>query len=77
MTSEKNSDPNDILQQPIAYANLNVRARKATTKLKIFDVGALTQLTAEDLLECKNLGVVTLDHIRKRLAEIGLKLRGD
>jgi DNA-directed RNA polymerase subunit alpha len=33
--------------------------------------------TGEDLMECKNFGVTSLNEVREKLAERGLKLRGD
>ena len=37
----------------------------------------LVRRTAEDLLECKNFGVTSLNEVREKLAERGLKLRGE
>ena len=62
---------------PITELNLSVRARKCTTKLGIMTVGDLVRRTAEDLLECKNFGVTSLNEVREKLADRGLKLRGD
>jgi len=54
-----------------------VRARKCTTKLGINTIGDLVRRTAEDLLECKNFGVTSLNEVREKLTERGLKLRGE
>jgi DNA-directed RNA polymerase subunit alpha len=62
---------------PITELNLSVRARKCTTKLGITTIGDLVRRTAEDLLECKNFGVTSLNEVREKLSERGLKLRGD
>ena len=66
---------------PIAFfltdLSLSVRARKCTTKLGIGTIGELIRRTAEDLMECKNFGVTSLNEVREKLAERGLKLRGD
>jgi DNA-directed RNA polymerase subunit alpha len=71
------ADEQEIHGLPITDLNLSVRARKCTTKLGILTVGDLIRRTAEDLLECKNFGVTSLNEVREKLAERGLKLRGD
>jgi DNA-directed RNA polymerase subunit alpha len=47
------------------------------TKLGINSIGELVRRTGEDLMECKNFGVTSLNEVRERLAERGLRLRGD
>jgi DNA-directed RNA polymerase subunit alpha len=46
-------------------------------KLGIQTVGDLINYTADQLLEVKNFGVTSLNEVRSKLAELGLKLRGD
>jgi DNA-directed RNA polymerase subunit alpha len=67
----------EINSLPINELNLSVRARKCTTKLGINTIGDLVRRTAEDLLECKNFGVTSLNEVREKLTERGLKLRGE
>jgi len=74
---EPSADEQQIYAQPITDLNLSVRARKCTTKLGINTIGDLVRRTAEDLLECKNFGVTSLNEVREKLTERGLKLRGD
>ena len=74
---EPSADQQELHGLPITDLNLSVRARKCTTKLGIGTIGDLVRRTAEDLLECKNFGVTSLNEVRERLAERGLKLRGD
>lgn len=74
---EPTADEQQIFGLPIGDLNLSVRARKCTTKLGIHSVGDLVRRTAEDLLECKNFGVTSLNEVREKLTERGLKLRGD
>jgi DNA-directed RNA polymerase subunit alpha len=40
-------------------------------------IGDLLRKTGDDLLECKNFGVTSLNEVREKLAELGLKLRGE
>ncbi|MFM7184551.1 MAG: DNA-directed RNA polymerase subunit alpha C-terminal domain-containing protein [Planctomycetota bacterium] len=71
------ADDQEANNLPITELNLSVRARKCTTKLGITTIGDLVRRTAEDLLECKNFGVTSLNEVREKLTERGLKLRGD
>jgi molybdopterin biosynthesis enzyme len=41
------------------------------------DAGAYVRRTGEDLMECTNFGVTSLNEVREKLTERGLKLRGD
>jgi DNA-directed RNA polymerase subunit alpha len=74
---EAAEDQQEMHGLPITELNLSVRARKCTTKLGLATIGDLVRRTAEDLLECKNFGVTSLNEVREKLAERGLKLRGD
>lgn len=67
----------EILNKPIAELNLSVRARKCTTKLGVAMIHQLTRYTADDLMEVRNFGAVSLQEIREKLAEHGLTLKGD
>lgn len=71
------ADEQEIHSLPITDLALSVRARKCTTKLGITTIGELIRRTAEDLMECKNFGVTSLNEVREKLAERGLRLRGD
>ncbi|RIK84566.1 MAG: RNA polymerase subunit alpha domain protein [Planctomycetota bacterium] len=65
------------LERPIADLNLSVRARKCMVRLGIQTIGELLRRTGDDLLECKNFGVTSLNEVREKLTAHGLKLRGD
>ncbi|GBD37038.1 DNA-directed RNA polymerase subunit alpha [bacterium HR36] len=66
-----------LLRKPVSELGFSVRPRKAMAKLNIQTVGDLINYTAEQLLEVKNFGVTSLNEVRAKLAELGLKLRGD
>jgi DNA-directed RNA polymerase subunit alpha len=66
-----------LLERPISELNLSVRARKCMIRLGIATVGELLRKTGDDLLECKNFGVTSLNEVREKLSTHGLKLRGD
>jgi len=66
-----------LLDKPISELQLSVRARKCMTRLNIATVGELIQKTPDELLSVKNFGVTSLNEVRSKLDELGLKLRGD
>jgi len=70
-------DEQALLDRPIADLNLSVRARKCMIRLGLNTVGELLRKTGDDLLECKNFGVTSLNEVREKLTQHGLKLRGD
>lgn len=70
-------DEQALLERPIADLNLSVRARKCMARLGLTLIGELLRKTGDDLLECKNFGVTSLNEVREKLQTMGLKLRGD
>lgn len=71
------ADEQAQLNKPINDLNLSVRARKCMVRLNISTVGDLLRHTGDELLECKNFGVTSLNEVREKLTVQGLKLRGD
>jgi DNA-directed RNA polymerase subunit alpha len=70
-------DEQALLARPIADLALSVRARKCMIRLGISTIGELVRHTGDELLECKNFGVTSLNEVREKLTVHGLKLRGD
>lgn len=66
-----------LLSKPVSELNLSVRARKCMARLGINTVGELIRHSGDELLECKNFGVTSLNEVREKLRALGLKLRGD
>jgi DNA-directed RNA polymerase subunit alpha len=66
-----------LLAKPINDLNLSVRARKCLSKLGINTVGELVIHTGDELLECKNFGVTSLNEVREKLTTISLKLKNE
>jgi DNA-directed RNA polymerase subunit alpha len=66
-----------LLNKPIGDLNLSVRARKCMSKLNIQTVGDLCKRTGDELLECKNFGVTSLNEVRDKLTSLDLKLKND
>jgi DNA-directed RNA polymerase subunit alpha len=66
-----------VLNKPVSELNLSVRARKCMNRLNITTLGELVTRTADELLEAKNFGITSLNEVKEKLAQYGLKLRGD
>ncbi len=66
-----------MMSTPVVDLNLSVRSRKCMTRLGITTIGELIQRTPDELLSAKNFGVTSLNEIRQKLAEHGLRLRND
>ena len=66
-----------LLAKPINDLNLSVRARKCMSKLGINTVGELIVHTGDELLECKNFGVTSLNEVREKLTVLNLKLKNE
>jgi DNA-directed RNA polymerase subunit alpha len=70
-------DDQALLGRPIADLNLSVRARKCMIRLGLTTIGELVRHTGDELLECKNFGVTSLNEVREKLTQHALRLRGD
>lgn len=66
-----------VLNKPVTDLNLSVRARKCMNRLALGTLGDLVSRTADELLEAKNFGMTSLNEVREKLTQLGLKLRGD
>ena len=77
MEQEISPEEKALLSKAIAELNLSVRARKCMSKLNIQTVGELLQRSGDDLLECKNFGVTSLNEVREKLTSLGLKLKNE
>ena len=60
----------------IASLGLSVRSAKCLEADEIYTIGQLVYYTENDLLKTPNLGRRSLNEIKEKLAERGLKLRG-
>jgi DNA-directed RNA polymerase subunit alpha len=76
-TSHMSPDEQALLDRPISDLNLSVRARKCMARLQLNTIGELIRKTGDDMLECKNFGVTSLNEVREKLTDLGLKMRGD
>ena len=63
---ELSAEEKALLDKPISDLNLSVRARKCMTQLGIQTIGELVRRTGDELLECKNFGVTSLNEVREQ-----------
>ncbi len=66
-----------VLNKSVSDLNLSVRARKCMNRLGINTFGELVQRTPDELLESKNFGQTSLNEVREKLSQYGLRLRGE
>ena len=70
------SEPDAILlAKPVSALNLSVRSRKCVLRMGISTIGQLIKRSSNDLYECRNFGITSLQEIHDKLAQIGLSLR--
>jgi len=66
-----------MMNKLVTDLNLSVRSRKCMSRLNIQTVGQLCQRTPDELLASRNFGVTSLNEIREKLKEVGMRLRND
>jgi len=66
-----------MMNKPVADLNLSVRSRKCMSRLNIQTIGQLVARTPDELLSSRNFGVTSLNEIRLKLGEVGIRLRND
>lgn len=71
---QEQSDAQGVLATPLDRIEFSVRARTAIEDMHMKTLGDLAARSEAELLACKNLGQSTLNEVRQRLAEYGLRL---
>jgi DNA-directed RNA polymerase subunit alpha len=66
-----------MMNKLVVDLNLSVRSRKCMSRLNIQTIGQLVSRTPDELLASRNFGVTSLNEIRLKLGEIGIRLRND
>ena len=67
--------PEEIYNKPVDQLNLSVRTMNCLRRGGIATVGELTTKSERDLLTLRNFGQKSLNEIKDKLAEMGLKLK--
>jgi DNA-directed RNA polymerase subunit alpha len=70
-------DRSDVMNKPILELALSIRARRTVETLGCLTVGDITKHSAEELLGMPNFGQTSLQELRTKLTELGLKLKGE
>ena len=71
------AEPDSINNKPISDLNLSISARRTVESLGCLTYGDVLKHSADELLGMPNFGVTSLNELRAKLTEAGLKLRGD
>jgi DNA-directed RNA polymerase subunit alpha len=64
----------DVLNRPISDLDLSIRARRTVENLGCLSIGDVIQHTEDELLSMPNFGVTSLQELKRKLVELGLKL---
>ncbi len=76
---DQNLSPEEqaMMNKLVVDLNLSVRSRKCMSRLNIQTIGQLVSRTPDELLASRNFGVTSLNEIRLKLGEVGIRLRND
>ncbi len=74
-TPAPNVENEGVLATPIEQIEFSIRARRALQTLRLGTLGDLAAKSEPELMGCKNFGQTSLDEVRMRLGEYGLRLR--
>ncbi len=64
----------EVLNRPISDLDLSIRARRTVENLGCLTIGDVIQHTEEELLSMPNFGVTSLQELKRKLSEMGLRL---
>src|SRR5262249_11503896 len=70
-------DRSDVMNKPILELKLSIRARRTVETLGCLTLGDITKHSAEELLGMPNFGQTSLQELRSKLTDFGIKLRGE
>jgi len=70
-------ESDSVNNRPISDLNLSIRARRTVETLGCLTFGDVLKHSSDELLGMPNFGVTSLNELRSKLTELGLKLRGE
>ncbi|HED67014.1 MAG TPA: hypothetical protein ENJ09_15840 [Planctomycetes bacterium] len=70
-------DRSNVMNKPILELQLSIRARRTVETLGCLTVGDISKHSAEELLGMPNFGQTSLQELRNKLQELGVRLKGD
>jgi DNA-directed RNA polymerase subunit alpha len=65
----------ELLNKPITDLELSIRARRTVEVLGCLTLGDIVQHSEEELLGMPNFGVTSLQELKSKLGDLGLKLK--
>jgi DNA-directed RNA polymerase subunit alpha len=72
---ERAADENsEVLNKPIHELELSIRARRTVENLGCLTVSDVLQHSEEELLSMPNFGVTSLQELKRKLEDLGVKL---
>ena len=64
----------DVLNRPLADLDLSIRARRTVENLGCLSIGDVMAHSEDELLSMPNFGVTSLQELKRKLSDLGLKL---
>jgi DNA-directed RNA polymerase subunit alpha len=68
------SDPNDVMNRPVSELELSIRCRRVVEAMGCLTAGDITQHSEDEFLGMPNFGSTSLQELKAKLSELGLKL---
>ena len=68
-------DASDVSNKPVSELELSIRARRTVESLGCITVGDVIQHSEDELLGMPNFGQTSLQELKSKLSELGLKLK--
>jgi len=68
------ADGSGVLDRPISQLDLSIRVRRALENLSCMTLGDVIQHAEDELLSMPNFGQTSLQELKRKLADVGLKL---
>jgi len=65
------------MKKSVEKLNLSVRASKVLVRLGVYNIEDICSKTSDELLGVTNCSITTLNEIREKLDQLGLKLEGE
>ncbi len=75
MVETEEDEKEKVLEMTVEELDLSVRSYNCLKRASIDTVDELTEKTAEDMMQVRNLGKKSLEEIQDKLAELGLGLK--
>jgi DNA-directed RNA polymerase subunit alpha len=69
------ADPNDVMNKAVTELELSIRCRRVVEAIGCLTVGDITEHTEEEFLAMPNFGSTSLQELKAKLTEYGLKLK--